>query len=192
MRTAKYKRDTTETKIEGFLDLDGKGIFKGTTGLGFLDHMLTLFAFHGSFDLELNITGDLHVDSHHTMEDCGIVLGTMIREALGDRMGIYRYGSFTIPMDETLISVYLDISNRPVLVYGIRFTREYLGECATEDFGEFFRGLTNAAGMTLHLVQHYGENNHHIIEGAFKAFGRALRQGVTITGEGVSSTKGLL
>lgn len=192
MRKASFNRVTAETGIRGSLNLDGEGKFEGTTGLGFLDHMLTLFAFHGSFDLELTVDGDLDVDSHHTMEDAGIVLGTMIREALGDRKGITRYGSFTVPMDESLVSVYLDISNRPVLVYRLDFTREFLGACATEDFGEFFRGLTNSAGITLHIVEHYGENNHHIIEGAFKAFARALKEAVEITGRGVSSTKGLL
>lgn len=192
MRKADFKRITTETEISASLNLDGSGSFTGSTGLGFLDHMLTLFAFHGSFDLTMEMKGDLHVDSHHSMEDAGIVLGHLLKEALGDRKGIARYGNFTMPMDESLVSVYLDISNRPVLVYGLSFTREYLGECALEDFKEFFRGMTNAAGLTLHFVQHYGENNHHIIEGAFKGFARALKQAVALTGTGVSSTKGLL
>lgn len=192
MRKAKIERNTKETQVYGELFLEGKGNFIGETGLGFLDHMLTLFCFHGGFDLRLTVKGDLAVDSHHTMEDIGIVLGQLFREALGNKEGIARYGSFTIPMDEALMSTYVDFSGRGILVYSIEFTREFLGDCATEDFKEFFQGFVREGKITLHILEHYGENNHHKIEGVFKSLGRSLKQATEIVGSGVTSTKGIL
>jgi imidazoleglycerol-phosphate dehydratase len=193
-RRAEIVRKTNETDVSLSFFIDGKGTSNITTGIGFLDHMLTLFARHGMFDLDLNASGDLDVDSHHTVEDIGIVLGQAIKEALGDKKSISRYGTSFVPMDEALAMVSLDISGRPFLVFDAQFSNDRVGEMDTELFEEFFRALAFNAGITLHIKVLHGSNNHHIIEAAFKAFGRALAEAVTINDriEGVMSTKGIL
>ena len=196
MRTATIKRETKETKINLTLNLDGEGQSSINTGVGFLDHMLTLLAFHGQFDLNLTCDGDLQVDSHHTVEDIGIALGDALTECLGDKRGIYRYGSFTIPMDEALVTVDLDISGRAFLVYHVPdLPTVILGNYETEMTEEFFRALATHGNLTLHINEHYGKNSHHIIQACFKALGRALKQAVKIDPENadkVSSSKGVL
>lgn len=194
MRKAQIDRKTKETDISLMLDLDGNGQNTISTGLGFLDHMLCLFSGHGRFDLNLSCNGDLNVDGHHTAEDIGIVLGKAINEALGTRESIKRYGNSTIPMDEALAQVILDMSNRPYLHFDVPFSTEKIGDMETEMFEELFRALSVNAGMTLHIRLIHGKNNHHIIEAVFKAFARALREAITVdpTIEGVLSTKGLL
>lgn len=192
MRVAKVKRETLETKINLEFNLDGTGKSEIDTGIGFLDHMLTLFAFHGSFNLDLKCKGDLEVDSHHTVEDIGIALGEAFRKALGDKKGINRYASLYLPMDESLCRVALDISNRPYLVYDVNFEQSKLGEMDTQNFKEFFIAFINEARITLHISLLYGENDHHKIEAVFKAFARALKEGVEVVSDDVSSTKGVL
>lgn len=191
MRTAEIKRKTKETDISVALDLDG-GNVNIRTGIGFFDHMLTAFAVHGGFDLEVFVEGDLDVDTHHTVEDTGIALGAAFKKALGDMGGINRYGSFYIPMDESLALCALDISNRPFLVFNAEFKEERCGEyetCCTE---EFFRAFAVNAGITLHLNVLYGSNSHHEIEALFKAFAHAMKIAVAPSGGGVLSTKGVL
>ena len=194
MRRADIARKTKETDIRLALNLDGEGKNTIASGIGFLDHMLCLFSGHGRFDLELNCSGDLDVDTHHTVEDIGIVLGKAIFEALGSRESIKRYGSALIPMDESLAQVSLDLSNRPYLYFDIPFSNPQVGGMDTEMFEEFFRALAVNAGMTLHISILHGKNNHHMIEAAFKAFARALREAVTLDPsiKGVNSTKGML
>ncbi|NCB33926.1 MAG: imidazoleglycerol-phosphate dehydratase HisB [Erysipelotrichia bacterium] len=192
MRTAELERSTNETRITCSISLDGTGKSLIDTGVGFFNHMLTLMAFHGGFDLTLTADGDLDVDDHHTIEDCGIVLGSVFKEALGDRRGINRYGSFTLPMDETLCNVTLDISGRPISVCHCKLDRDTVGMMSTEMVPEFLRAFANAAGITLHVNVYYGENDHHRIEAIFKALGHALKEAVKITGDGVMSTKGML
>ena len=195
MRTAKIERNTQETRIRLTLRLDGTGTAEIATGCGFLDHMLTLFAHHGRFDLSLNCTGDLHVDAHHTTEDIGIALGTAFREALGDKGGIARYGHFLLPMDESLVLCALDFSGRAFLRYEIQVPAERLGSFDTELAEEFWQAFVRAAGLTLHLQQLAGKNSHHILEAVFKGAARALRTAVTILPElqgEIPSTKGLL
>ena len=193
-RRAEIVRKTNETDVSLTFFIDGKGTSNITTGIGFLDHMLTLFARHGMFDLDLNASGDLDVDSHHTVEDIGIVLGHAIKEALGDKKSISRYGTSFVPMDEALAMVSLDISGRPFLVFDAEFSNDRVGEMDTELFEEFFRAVAFNAGITLHIKVLHGGNNHHIIEAAFKAFGRALAEAVAINDriDGVLSTKGIL
>lgn len=193
-RNAKIVRKTNETNIEIELNLDGEGSFTGSTGIGFFDHMLNLFTRHGLFDLNIKAQGDLFVDSHHTVEDAGIVLGACIKEALKDKKGIKRYGTSFVPMDEALATVSLDISGRPYLVFDAEFTVDKLGDFDTEMVEEFFRAVAVNAGLTLHCRVLYGKNNHHMVEGLFKAFGRALGEAVTIDSriKGVLSTKGSL
>lgn len=187
------KRETNETSIELEIDLDGKGNSEINTGVGFFDHMLTLFAFHSKTDLKVIAKGDLEVCDHHTIEDIGITLGEAFKEAIGDKRGINRYGTFYVPMDETLALVSLDISNRPFVVFDCDFKREIVGEMSTEMVVEFFRAFAFNAGITLHLKVLYGENDHHKIEALFKAFGRALKEAKTINEEnGLPSTKGKL
>lgn len=187
------KRETNETSIELEIDLDGKGNSEINTGVGFFDHMLTLFSFHSKTDLKVIAKGDLEVCDHHTIEDIGITLGEAFKEAIGDKRGINRYGTFYVPMDETLALVSLDISNRPFVVFDCDFKREMVGEMATEMVVEFFRAFAFNAGITLHLKVLYGENDHHKIEALFKAFGRALKEAKTINEEnGLPSTKGKL
>lgn len=191
MRTAEIKRKTKETDISVALDLDG-GKVNVRTGIGFFDHMLTAFAVHGGFGLEVFVEGDLDVDTHHTVEDTGIALGAAFKKALGDMGGINRYGSFYIPMDESLALCALDISNRPFLVFNAEFKEERCGEyetCCTE---EFFRAFAVNAGITLHLNVLYGSNSHHEIEALFKAFAHAIKIAVAPSGGGVLSTKGVL
>ncbi len=191
MRTAEIKRKTKETDISVALDLDG-GNVNIRTGIGFFDHMLTAFAVHGGFGLEVFVEGDLDVDTHHTVEDTGIALGAAFKKALGDMGGINRYGSFYIPMDESLALCALDISNRPFLVFNAEFKEERCGEyetCCTE---EFFRAFAVNAGITLHLNVLYGSNSHHKIEALFKAFAHAMKIAVAPSSGGVLSTKGVL
>ena len=194
MRRAQLERKTKETEISLMLDLDSEGQSNISTGIGFFDHMLCLFSGHGRFILDLSCKGDLEVDSHHTVEDIGIVLGKAINEALGSREGIKRYGNSMVPMDEALALVSMDLSNRPYLYYDIPFSAPKVGDMETEMFEEFFRAVSSNARMTLHIKLIHGKNNHHIIEAVFKAFARALREAVTIDPEikGVLSTKGSL
>ncbi len=195
MREARVERQTKETQITAKIDLDGTGRYDVTTGIGFLDHMIEQLARHSLIDIELDCEGDLHIDGHHTTEDCGIVLGKAVANALEDRAGIRRYGHAYIPMDETLTRCALDVSGRPYLIWKVDFTRDKLGEMDTELFREFFQAFAQHAGITLHVENLYGVNNHHIVESSFKALARALRQAVEIDprldGE-VASTKGSL
>lgn len=191
MRTATVERNTKETQIAATLCLDG-GEVAVSTGNGFFDHMLTAFAVHGGFGLQLTVQGDLEVDTHHTVEDTGIVLGQALRRALGDFSGIARYGSFAVPMDESLARCDLDLSNRPFLVFRAAFLQERCGDyetCVTE---EFWRAFAVNAGITLHIDVPYGTNAHHQIEAVFKAVGHALHGAVQPTGGAVLSTKGVL
>jgi imidazoleglycerol-phosphate dehydratase len=195
VRVATVERNTKETRISGRVDLDGTGEGVIATGIGFLDHMLEQLAKHSLIDLKLRAAGDLHIDFHHTTEDTGYVVGEAVSKALGDRVGIARYGHAVIPMDETLTRVSLDASNRPYLVWKVAFTRSKLGEMDTELFKEWFQAFAHSAGVTLHVENLYGENNHHIVESCFKGLARALRQAVEIDprrGSAVPSTKGVL
>ncbi len=194
MRTATIERNTKETKISMTLTLDGSGKAQISTGIGFFDHMLENFARHGLFDLELKAEGDLQVDTHHTIEDVGIVLGRAIREAVGEKKKIVRYGSKILPMDEALLLCALDLCGRPYLVYDLKLDREYVGSLETEMIREFFYAVSYAGEMNLHIKQLSGSNDHHIIEGAFKAFAKALDEATKIDERitGVLSTKGSL
>ena len=194
MRKAHIVRNTRETKIVMDLNLDGKGEADISTGIGFFDHMLNSFARHGFFDLTVKVEGDLEVDTHHTIEDTGIVLGMAIREKKKKKEGIKRYGSVILPMDEALILCALDLCGRPYLVYDLTLDREYVGDLETEMIREFFYAVSYAGEMNLHVKQFSGMNNHHIIEGAFKAFGKTLDEAVSIDNriQGVLSTKGSL
>lgn len=193
-RSSSIHRKTKETDIELSLCIDGTGNAEVDTGIGFLDHMLAGFARHGLFDLTCKVQGDLYVDGHHTTEDVGIVLGQAIKEAIGEKAGITRYGSALLPMDETLILCALDLSGRPYLVYHVDFTAERVGALDTELVKEFFYAISYSAGMNLHIKMLDGENNHHIIEAIFKAFAKALDQATRMDGriEGVLSTKGVI
>lgn len=193
-RIATITRTTKETDISLTLNVDGSGQAEIDTGIGFFDHMLDGFARHGLFDLQVKIKGDLQVDTHHTIEDTGIVLGNAIAQAVGDKAGIVRYGSRILPMDEALILCALDLCGRPYLVYDLRLDREKVGELETEMVREFFYAVSYGATMNLHLKQLEGSNNHHIIEGAFKAFAKALDEATGRDGRisGVLSTKGSL
>lgn len=192
MRKAKVKRKTLETDIELELLIDGMGNSCIETGIGFLDHMLTLFTKHGLFDLELKCVGDLEVDGHHTVEDVGIVIGKAFKEGLGNKEGIKRYGSVFTPMDESLSHVILDVSGRPYLSFEVEFKKDKVGQFETELVEEFFRGFVNHSGITLHIKMISGTNIHHIIESIFKGFGRCLDIASTKDSriEGVMSTKG--
>lgn len=190
-RTASVTRKTKETDIAVSLDLEG-GAVSVNTGIGFFDHMLTALGFYSGFGLELTAKGDLNVDGHHTVEDVGIVLGQALSQALGDKAGITRFGTAFVPMDEALARVVLDISARPYLVYDAAMPQERIGDydsCLTE---EFLRALAVHSGLTLHVKALYGSNAHHITEAIFKALGLALKQAVTVAGQGVTSTKGML
>ena len=193
-RTATVTRDTKETRIALTLNLDGSGNAEIATGIGFFDHMLNSFARHGMFDLTLTVDGDLEVDTHHTVEDTGIVLGKTIKEAVGDKKGMQRYGSALLPMDEALLLCALDLCGRPYLVYDLRLDRERVGGFETEMVREFFYAVSYGAEMNLHIKELDGSNCHHIIEGAFKAFAKALDQatGLDTRISGVLSTKGSL
>jgi len=195
MRTASVERNTKETQISVSLDLDGTGQYDVSTGIGFLDHMLDQLSRHSLIDLTVKAEGDLHIDFHHTTEDTGIAIGEAFAMALGDRKGITRYGSAYIPMDETLSRVALDISNRPYLIWRVEFTKPKLGDMDTELFKEWFQAFAQAAGITLHVENLYGENNHHIVESCYKGIARALRQAIEIDprkADEVPSTKGVL
>ena len=194
-RTAMRARQTKETKIEVAVNLDGTGDYEVSTGIGFLDHMLEQLSRHSLIDLKVAAEGDLHIDFHHTTEDTGIVIGEAVREALGDFKGLTRYGSATIPMDETCTRVSLDVSQRPYLIWKVAFTKPKLGDMDTELFKEWFQAFAQAAGITLHIENLYGENNHHIVESCFKGLARALREAIEIDprkSDTVPSTKGVL
>ena len=192
MRKGIVIRNTLETKIKVEINLDGSGEAKIDTGVGFLDHMLTLMAFHGKFDLTILAKGDLCVDDHHTIEDIAICLGEAFKEAIGDRRGIRRYSTVYIPMDESLAYTSIDISNRPYLVFNVNFSYEKIGSMSTQMFKEFFRAFVNESRITLHINLLYGENDHHKIEAVFKSFARALKEGSEIISKEVSSSKGVL
>jgi imidazoleglycerol-phosphate dehydratase len=195
MRRASVERRTKETEVRVTVDLDGTGTYKVATGIGFLDHMLEQLSRHSLIDLEVQAKGDLHIDFHHTTEDTGIAVGEAVNKALGDRKGIVRYGSAIIPMDETCTRVSLDVSNRPYLIWRVNFTKPKLGDMDTELFKEWFQAFAQSAGITLHVENLYGENNHHIVESCFKALARALRQATEIDprqADRVPSTKGVL
>jgi imidazoleglycerol-phosphate dehydratase len=194
-RTATVERITSETSIKLELDLDGAGRVEINTGVGFLDHMLTHLGKHSLFDLTVRATGDIHIDDHHTVEDVGLAFGSALAEALADKAGIQRYGSCTLPMDETLVTVALDLSGRPCTVWKVAFTTEKIGTFDCQLVEEFWRAVANSAKLTLHVMLHHGANSHHIAEAIFKAVARALRDAAEINeriaGE-VPSTKGVL
>lgn len=195
MREARIERNTAETRIKLRLDLDGKGESRISSGSGFLDHMLTLFSRHAAYDLSVECKGDIEVDCHHTAEDIGIALGSAFREAIGDKRGICRYGDITLPMDEALILAAADISGRGMLVADLSIPTEKVGEFDCELCEEFWLAFVREAGVTLHIRQLAGKNSHHIIEGVFKACGRALRRATAIDKEfadEIPSTKGVL
>lgn len=193
-RIATIERNTKETQIKLTINLDGTSKTNIETGVGFFDHMLNLMAFHGGFDLDIIAKGDLEVCDHHLVEDVGIALGTAFLKALGDKRGIKRYGTFFVPMDEALAQVSLDISGRSFLVFDCEFNRESIGNFSTEMVEEFFRAFAFNSGITLHGKVLYGTNDHHKIEGLFKAFGRALRESKTVDDNNMTlpSTKGML
>ncbi|MFN8981138.1 MAG: imidazoleglycerol-phosphate dehydratase HisB [Alphaproteobacteria bacterium] len=194
-RRAEISRETSETAITVALGLDGEGRADIATGIGFLDHMLTALARHGLFDLKVQAKGDLHIDFHHTTEDVGIVIGQCLRQALGDKRGIRRYGAAVIPMDEALAEAAVDISGRPFLAWSVTFAQPKIGEMDTELFEEFFRALAFNAGITLHVSQKSGTNAHHVAEACFKALARALREAVEPDPRAIGaipSTKGVL
>jgi imidazoleglycerol-phosphate dehydratase len=195
MRTAEIRRKTKEPEIEVALDLDGTGVYDVKTGIGFLDHMLEQLSRHSLIDLKLRAKGDLHIDFHHTTEDTGIAIGSALSQALGERRGIVRFGAAMIPMDETLTRVALDVSNRPYLIWKVGFSKPKLGDMDTELFKEWFQAFAQLAGVTLHIENLYGENNHHIVESCFKGLARALREAIAIdprAAAAVPSTKGSL
>ena len=192
MRIGEITRTTKETDISIKLDLDGTGKVNIDTGIGFFDHMLTALGVHAGFDLDVTVKGDLYVDGHHSVEDTGIALGQAFAKAIGDKAGIARYGSFYIPMDEALCFCSLDISGRPFLVYNSELTNEKVGEFDTCLAEEFFRAFAFNAGITLHIREEYGKNDHHIIEAMFKALAHALKEAVSVSGSAVLSTKGVL
>ena len=194
-RTAEVERNTKETQIKVSINIDGAGIANISTGIGFLDHMLEQLAKHSLFDLNVNAVGDLHIDFHHTTEDTGIAIGSALKEALGDRAGITRFGSALCPLDESLTGAVVDCSNRPCLIWKVGFSRPKLGDYDTELFREWFQAFSQSAGLTLHIENLYGKNNHHIVESSFKALARALRQAVAIDPRELNvipSTKGTL
>ncbi|MGM9532923.1 imidazoleglycerol-phosphate dehydratase HisB [Intestinibacter sp.] len=192
MRSYKVERNTLETQILVEIDLDGTGKADIDTGVGFFDHMLTLMAFHGKFDMKVKCNGDTYVDDHHTIEDIGIALGECVKQALGDKRGIRRYSTVFIPMDEALARTSIDVSNRPFLVFNADFTDERVGNMTTQMVKEFFRAFVNESRVTLHINLLYGENDHHKIEAIFKSFARALKEGIEIISDEVASSKGVL
>ncbi|MEE2996043.1 MAG: imidazoleglycerol-phosphate dehydratase HisB [Pseudomonadota bacterium] len=195
MREAQVVRKTKETDIEVSVNLDGTGVYDVETGIGFLDHMLEQLSRHSLMDLTVRAKGDLHIDSHHTTEDTGIAIGQAIYKAMGERRGIIRYASVTIPMDETLTRASIDISDRPYLIWRVSFSKPKLGEMDTELFKEWFQAFAQNARVTLHIENLYGENNHHIVESCFKALARTLRAAAETdprAADSVPSTKGTL
>ncbi|TVR42980.1 MAG: imidazoleglycerol-phosphate dehydratase HisB [Planctomycetota bacterium] len=191
-RSATISRATKETRIEATWNLDGGGESTISTGIGFFDHMLEALVKHSGTSLQLHAEGDLHVDGHHTTEDVGIVLGQALRQALGERIGVERFGHLVVPLDEALVSATIDLSGRPYLVYELQPAAAMLGSWATELVPEFFGALADNARCCIHLHQLAGRNTHHVVEAAFKAFARALRQAIRITGNDTPSTKGVL
>jgi imidazoleglycerol-phosphate dehydratase len=191
-RTAKIVRKTHETDIVLELDLDGTGRFTIDTGIGFLDHLLTHIAKHGRMDLKVKAKGDLHVDPHHTVEDIAICLGLAICEAIGDKKGIARYGAASVPMEDALANVAMDLSGRPYCIYNVKYPSEKIGDFDVECVEEFLRSLANHAKLNLHVNVPYGINSHHIAESIFKAIGRSMAVAVSITGSDIPSTKGVL
>ena len=191
-RTSVQHRSTKETTIDLALAVDGRGEASASTGIPFFDHMLEQLGKHGGFDLSITAVGDLEVDLHHTVEDVGIVLGTALKEALGDKAGVRRFASATVPLDEALVQVALDLSGRPFIVYDVDPIAEWIGTFDPQLCEEFWRALAFAAGITLHVRSLSGRNGHHVIEASFKGVARALRDAVRIEGEGVPSTKGVL
>ena len=195
MRKGSVNRETKETSIQVDVNLDGTGKSNISTGIGFLDHMMEQIAKHSLIDIDLKAKGDLHIDLHHTTEDSGIAFGEALKEALGDKKGIKRYASATIPMDETLSRVSIDISNRPYLVWNVKLAVEKLGEMDTELFKEWYHAFSQSAGITLHVENIYGENSHHIIESCYKGLARALRDAVQVDPRAqniIPSTKGTI
>ena len=194
-RKAKVERNTKETRIKVAINLDGTGKSDVSTGIGFLDHMLDQLVRHSLVDLEVKAVGDLHIDFHHTTEDTGIAIGDAVKQALGDKAGINRFGSALCPLDEALTRAVIDCSNRPCLIWKVGFSRAKVGDFDTELFREWFQAFSQAAAITLHVENFYGENNHHIVESSFKAVARALREAVSldprISGK-IPSTKGML
>ena len=191
-RISQINRKTNETNTILDIDLDGEGISNIQTNIGFFNHMIDLLAFHSNININLNADGDIDVCDHHLIEDVGIALGKCMNEALGERRGIKRYGTFFLPMDEALVMVSVDISGRSYLHFEGDFKRENIGDFSTEMVKEFFRAVAFNAGITLHIRVLYGENDHHKIEGRFKAFGRALKEAITIEGNSIPSSKGVL
>ncbi|MCD7728925.1 MAG: imidazoleglycerol-phosphate dehydratase HisB [Clostridia bacterium] len=193
MRISTTERKTNETDISLTVNLDGKGVYDINTGIGFFDHMLEQFSRHGGFDITLKCSGDLSVDGHHTVEDCGIALGTAFCKALGDKRGIVRYGWAVLPMDEALILCAADLSGRDYLNFDVTFPDEYkIGDMDAELFKEFFLAFVRACPMSLHFKKLYGENNHHVAEGVFKAFAKTMKAAVSIEGDSLPTTKGVL
>ena len=194
-RKASISRDTRETKIRASINLDGDGSYDIQSGIGFLDHMLEQLSRHSLIDITLKADGDLHIDQHHTTEDCGIVLGQALKKALGDKAGIRRYADIQLPMDETLTRVAIDVSGRPFLVWNVEFSKPKVGDFDTELFQEWFQAFAQNAGITLHVENVYGVNNHHIAETCFKALARSLRSAIELDerqGNRIPSTKGAL
>ena len=195
MRTATIERATKETSVKATIQLDGTGIYEISTGVGFLDHMIEQLSRHSLIDIKLEAKGDIHIDYHHLTEDVGIVLGEAVSKALGERRGIVRYGSALSPMDETLTRVALDLSGRPYFIWKVNFSKPKLGEMDTELFREWFQAFAFNSGMTLHIENLYGENNHHIVESCYKGLARAVREAIAIDqrkSEDIPSTKGVL
>ncbi|WP_353652070.1 imidazoleglycerol-phosphate dehydratase HisB [Bacillus sp. AFS001701] len=192
MRTSTIKRTTNETSITLEINLDGSGNSDISTGVGFLDHMLTLFSFHSGIDLTIECKGDIEVDDHHTTEDIGLALGQALLSALGNKKGVNRYGSSYVPMDEALARVVVDFSGRPYLIYDAKFEREKVGMLDTQNVKEFFKSVSNESKMNCHMDVLYGENDHHKVEALFKAFGRAVKEACKIVSTEIPSTKGVL
>lgn len=195
MRKATINRKTNETDVALSINLDGNGSYKIDTGVGFLDHMIDQLSRHSLIDMEIKVKGDLHVDAHHTTEDVGIALGQALKQALGDKKGITRYADAHLPMDETMTRAAVDVSGRPFLVWDVTFTKDKIGDFDTELFEEFFNAFAQNSGITLHIANLYGRNNHHIAESCFKAVARALRQAIELDprqADRVPSTKGTL
>lgn len=191
-RTAGARRETKETTVEVRLDVDGAGTAGASTGIAFLDHMLEQLGKHAGFDLQVTASGDLAVDTHHTVEDVGIVLGSVLQEALGDKAGVRRFADALVPLDEALVQVALDLSGRPFLVYDVDPVSEWIGTFDPQLAEEFWRAFATSAGITLHIRSASGKNGHHVIEASFKGVARALRDAVRVEGAGVPSTKGAL
>jgi imidazoleglycerol-phosphate dehydratase len=195
MRKASVERNTNETRIKVAVNLDGTGVYRVSTGIGFLDHMLEQLSRHSLIDLDVEAKGDLHIDAHHTVEDSGIAIGQAVYKALGDRRGIRRFASVHVPMDETLTRVALDASDRPYLIWHVQVPTQRLGDLDTQLFKEWFQAFAQAAGLTLHIENLYGENSHHIVESCFKATAQALRAAFEIDprkADAIPSTKGVL